>query len=320
MRPCCGCPASGSPAPGASSPPGGWGPSPSRGSRGWGWCSSGPSTSSPAPAGCCEGLRVREDGILRHLAGPGAPRPGPGPAPEQLSLFDARRLGGCHHDAGPRSAITYDGSFAGFLTCVFESYVHHEERRSASPPARTRASPSGPSGGGHPTGTRRERVYRSLASQHLPGRPAAGDPRLSHLPARAGTAACTAFLRLGYQRGPGRRSGTSPTTGSTAVDQAVRHLNERGPPAQGLCPLLRPGGGAGGGDRAQKPGAAPAPAPLLRPVLRGALPHLRPHPPGGSLIYQPGRWAIRARWRTLPPGRRRGRRSVDLPASVAAVL
>ena len=75
-RPCCGCPASGCAPPGASSPPGGWGPSPSRASKPWGWVLKRAQYFLTCSGKMLEGLRVNPDGVLRHLGGPGEARPG----------------------------------------------------------------------------------------------------------------------------------------------------------------------------------------------------------------------------------------------------
>ena len=45
-------------------------------------------------------------------------------------------MGYCDMTGWPQVAYTYDGSFNGFLTCVYESYVHRE--RAAAFSARSR--------------------------------------------------------------------------------------------------------------------------------------------------------------------------------------
>ena len=86
MRPCSGCPASGSPAPSASSQPGGPDPCPSHGLKKLGVVLKRAQYFITCSGRMLEGLRVREDGILSHLAA--LDRPALAQVqPEQLSLF-----------------------------------------------------------------------------------------------------------------------------------------------------------------------------------------------------------------------------------------
>ena len=59
-------------------------------------------------------------------------------------------------------SYAYDGSFAGFLTCVFASYAHREEPMSFSTPEDGRIS-LWPERTVDTDETRAQRVYRSLA-------------------------------------------------------------------------------------------------------------------------------------------------------------
>lgn len=171
----------------------------------------------------------------------------------------------------------YDGSYPGFLTCVFESYAHREEAVCFTSPEEDRLT-LWPERHVDTDQAKAERVYRSLSKKISPQACRAGDPGFSHLSARAG-AAHVPFPAAGLPTGGGHHPGSHRRPGPRAVEGGAAP-GERGPSAQGVPPLLRSAGGAGRGDRAQKPGASPPPPPLLHPVLRGALPHLRPHPPG----------------------------------------
>lgn len=208
----------------------------------------------------------------------------------------------------------YDGSYPGFLTCVFESYAHREEAVCFTSPEEDRLT-LWPERHVDTDQAKAERVYRSLSKKISPQAcRLVTQAFLTCLPERE--LHMYRFLRLGYQRGGGHHPGSHRRPGPRAVEGGAAP-GERGPSAQGVPPLLRSAGGAGRGDRAQKPGASPPPPPLLHPVLRGALPHLRPHPPG---VADPSAQSVghsaRGRLCPCPAGAGGG----DLPASVEAVL
>ena len=78
----------------------------------------------------------------------------------------------------------YDGTYAGFLTCVFDSFRHREEPADFTPFSEAAASfyPQ------RAVETHREkarRVYRPLPGPVRPGGKAVGGAGLSHLPGGA---------------------------------------------------------------------------------------------------------------------------------------
>ena len=98
-------------------------------------------------------------------------------------------------------SYAYDGSFAGFLTCVFASYAHREEPMSFSTPEDGRIS-LWPERTVDTDEARAQRVYRSLAPRlGQEGRRLAGYGFLTCLEERE--LHLWRFLRLGYDRGPG---------------------------------------------------------------------------------------------------------------------
>ena len=97
-------------------------------------------------------------------------------------------------------SYAYDGSFAGFLTCVFASYAHREEPMSFSTPEDGRIS-LWPERTVDTDETRAQRVYRSLAPRlGQEGRRLAVYGFLTCLEERE--LHLWRFLRLGYDRGP----------------------------------------------------------------------------------------------------------------------
>lgn len=182
----------------------------------------------------------------------------------------------------------YDGSYPGFLTCVFESYAHREEAVCFTSPEEDRLT-LWPERHVDTDQAKAERVYRSLSKKISPQACRAGDPGFSHLSARAG-AAHVPFPAAGLPTWGGHHPGSHRRPGPRAVEGGAAP-GERGPSAQGVPPLLRSAGGAGRGDRAQKPGAS-----LLRPhfCTRYSGEHFliydRTH--RELLIHQPSRWAI----------------------------
>lgn len=106
----------------------------------------------------------------------------------------------------------YDGSYPGFLTCVFESYAHREEAVCFTSPEEDRLT-LWPERHVDTDQAKAERVYRSLSKKISPQAcRLVTQAFLTCLPERE--LHMYRFLRLGYQRG--RTSpGISPTTGST---------------------------------------------------------------------------------------------------------
>ena len=116
----------------------------------------------------------------------------------------------------------YDGSLAGFLTCVFEAYTHREEPADFTPfdqacasfYASARWKPTGPRPSGctalwRPSWERRERT--GCCVDFLPACP-------------TGNLWLWRFLRLGYKRGPGfTRDLTHPVVNQ--VHKAVQALS-----------------------------------------------------------------------------------------------
>lgn len=136
----------------------------------------------------------------------------------------------------------YDGSFEGFLTCIFESYAQKEVLTAISCgedipfmlfPVRTVLTDR----------DHAARVYRKVVklSPEAAG-PAA--PRLSHLPAGPGNAPVPSG---GEAAGGGAPVPPGPVDETLyPILRAVRHLNGEVHQVQGLRPLLRPGGRTGG--------------------------------------------------------------------------
>lgn len=181
----------------------------------------------------------------------------------------------------------YDGTFAGFLTCVFESYVNHEEpvefRTPDDPccslyPLRTATT--------HPEHARR--VYRSLAKLGREGRALVTRGFLTCLPERE--LWLWRFLQLGYARGPSvTRDLTDPTVDK--VRKAVHHLNEEAHLYTGFVRFSELNGVLAGEIEPKN-----RVLPLLRPHFCGRYPqerfvlHDRTH--HEALFHQPEDWAI----------------------------
>ena len=115
----------------------------------------------------------------------------------------------------------YDGSFAGFLTCVFEAYACREEPAAFAGPADAQAA-LWPERRVDADRDKARRVYRSLA----PRLGAEGKRLVTY-----GFLTCLEerelhlwrLMKLGYERGPGfTRALTDPRV--AAVWKAVQHL------------------------------------------------------------------------------------------------
>lgn len=182
----------------------------------------------------------------------------------------------------------YDGSFAGFLTCVFESYVNREEpvefRLPDDPccslyPLRAVA----------PDREHARRVYRSLADKlGWQGQRLVARGFLTCLPDKE--LWLWRFVRMGYRRGPSLlRDLTDPTVDK--LRKAVYHLEHEAHLYTGFVRFSQLEGVLVGEIEPKN-----RVLPLLRPHFCGRYPqenfvlHDRTHKE--ALVHQPGRWAI----------------------------
>ena len=158
----------------------------------------------------------------------------------------------------------YDGSFAGFLCCVFAAYLHKEapacflgpeDGRFSLWPEREIATEQ----------ARAKRVYQSLDKKiGVQGRQLVVNGFLTCLPEKE--LALWEFLRLGYERGPGVvRDLTDDRV--NRLTRAVQHLTGEAHLLKGFTRFSEQDGPLWS-DHPQKPGPPPAASPLLCPVLR----------------------------------------------------
>ena len=188
----------------------------------------------------------------------------------------------------PEYAYLYDGTFAGFLTCVYESYACRERPVVFAAPEEARISL-------YPEKTvetdeeKARRVYRSLA-----GRISPAAQRLASL----GFLTCLEerervicdFIRLGYTVGAGVTHWlTDPRV--APLDRAVRALTSEAHQYKGFV-RFSDFGGLLAGEIEPKNRVLP----LLRPHFCGRFPHetflLYDKTHREALLAQPGRWAI----------------------------
>ena len=181
----------------------------------------------------------------------------------------------------------YDGSFSGFLSCVFESYVHREEpvefRTPEDPCCSLYPQRTIPTHQGHAM-----RVYRSLGKLGPAGRDLLIRGFLTSLPERE--LWLWRFLRMGYDRGPAfTRDLTDPTVDT--VRRAVQHLNSEAHQYKGFVRFSDLNGILVGEIQPKN-----RVLPLLRPHFRGRYPgenlvlHDRTH--HEALFSRPSEWAI----------------------------
>ena len=188
----------------------------------------------------------------------------------------------------PRFAYEYDGSFAGFLTCVFEAYAHKEE------PACFLTHGDGrmtlwPERAVDTDEQKARRVYRSLErSMGAQGKRLVTYGFLTCLEERE--LILWDFLRLGYERGPSVvRDLTNPRV--AALGKAVGHLTNEAHLLKGFTRFSDQDGVLAGEIQPQN---------RVLPLLR---PHFAARYPGESLVlydrthrealfYQKGKWAI----------------------------
>ena len=181
----------------------------------------------------------------------------------------------------------YDGSYAGFLTCVFECYANREE------PVEFR-TPEEPCCSLYPLRTvaadreRARRVYRSLDKLGREGKSLAVRGFLTCLPDRE--LWLWRLLRLGYDRGPGFTRDLADPTVDT-VRKAVLRLNSEAHKYTGFVRFSEYQGVLAGEIEPKN-----RVLPLLRPHFCGRYPqetfalHDRTH--REVLLHRPGQWAI----------------------------
>ena len=181
----------------------------------------------------------------------------------------------------------YDGSYAGFLTCVFESYVHREE-----PAGFTRfdeaAASFYPQRAVETDPAHARRVYRALDQLGQTGRRWAIRGFLSCLPERE--LWLWRFYQLGFQE---KRAVSQDLTNPVVdtVRRAVRHLEEEAHLLTGFVRFSELEG-ALVGEISPKNWVLP----LLRPHFCGRYPQERfllyDRTHQEALIHVPGKWAI----------------------------
>ena len=182
----------------------------------------------------------------------------------------------------------YDGTFSGFLTCVFETYVNQEE------PVEFR-TPEDPCCSLYPQRTiitveeHAQRVYRSFSPKlGHEGRELAARGFLTCLPEKE--LWLWRLIRVGYERGPAFvRDLTDPTVDK--VRKAVQQLNNEAHLYTGFVRFSDQGGVLVGEIEPKN-----RVLPLLRPHFCSRYPqerfvlHDRTH--GEALFHQPNQWAI----------------------------
>ena len=150
-------------------------------------------------------------------------------------------------------SYTYDGSFAGFLTCMDESFQHFEEPMAFQGPEEDRTSLY-PERVVPTDENRAKRFYRQLRQKvSKEAQTLVAHAFLTCMPDRE--CAIWQFLKFAQTIGPG--------VTYWIADDRVNRLNKA---------------------VQKKPGAAPAAAPLLPAVPGGDVPHLRQHPPRGAAL------------------------------------
>lgn len=181
----------------------------------------------------------------------------------------------------------YDGSYPGFLTCVFESYAHREEAVCFTSPEEDRLT-LWPERHVDTDQAKAERVYRSLSKKISPQAcRLVTQAFLTCLPERS----CTCTVSCGWAtNGGGHHPGSHRRPGPRAVEGGAAP-GERGPSAQGFLRFSDQQGVLVGEIEPKN-----RVLPLLRPhfCTRYSGEHFliydRTH--RELLIHQPGRWAI----------------------------
>jgi len=181
----------------------------------------------------------------------------------------------------------YDGTFAGFLTCVFENYVNHEEPVEFRGPEEATCSLY-PERVIVTDQSSAKRVYRALHKLGPEGRRLAIHGFLTCLPNRE--IWLWRFLRRGFQHGPSFVQ-TLEDPAVSKVWTAVRHLENEAHLYTGFARFSDLDGVLVG--EIEPKGRV---LPLLRPHFCSRYPqeqlvlHDRTH--NEALFHQPGKWAI----------------------------
>ncbi|OUN22894.1 DNA metabolism protein [Flavonifractor sp. An82] len=188
----------------------------------------------------------------------------------------------------PRFSYSYDGSFAGFLTCVFTAYANKEEPACFLGPEEDQAA-LWPQRTVDTDQQKARRVYRSLDKKlGSQGKRLVTYGFLTCLPQRE--LCLWDFLKLGYERGPAVvRDLTDPRV--AVLGKAVQHLTREAHLLKGFTRFSDQGGALAG---------EIAPKNRVLPLLR---PHFAARYPGETLILydrthhealfcQKGQWAI----------------------------
>ena len=191
-------------------------------------------------------------------------------------------------DHGTPFAYLYDGSYAGFLTCIYESYVRKELPVSFSTPEDPRISLY-PERAVETEEAHAGRVYRSLSQRiSLDAQRLVTRGFLTCMPEKEER--IYAFVRLGYRIGPAVvRDLTDPRVAPLVT--ALTHLKGEAHQLQGFLRFSEQGGVLT---------AEIEPKNRVLPLLR---PHFCARYSGErfviydrthreALFYQPGRWAI----------------------------
>ncbi len=181
-------------------------------------------------------------------------------------------------------SYAYDGSFAGFLTCVFASYAHREEPMSFSTPEDGRIS-LWPERTVDTDETRAQRVYRSLAPRlGQEGRRLAVYGFLTCLEERE--LHLWRFLRLGYDRGPWVvRDLTDDRV--AVLTRAVGHLTGEAHLLKGFTRFSEQEGVLVG-EIAPKTGCSPSSGPTSAPAIRRSPSSSTTAPTGRRCFTGPG--------------------------------
>ena len=188
----------------------------------------------------------------------------------------------------PRFSYSYDGSFAGFLTCVFTAYANKEEPACFLGPEEGQAA-LWPERAVDTDQQKARRVYRSLdRSMGTQGKRLVTYGFLTCLPQRE--LCLWDFLKLGYERGPAvMRDLTDPRV--SVLGKAVQHLTHEAHLIKGFTRFSDQDGALVGEIE---------PKNRVLPLLR---PHFAARYPGETLVLydrthqealfcQKGKWAI----------------------------
>ena len=225
-----------------------------------------------------EGLRFTPESVLRALISEEKQKLAAQDVPEQLSFshpipHDRTTSAGCLSGTCPKGGLTmvayrYDGSFDGFLCCVFESYIRREVPVQILPEEEAQVSL-------YPEkwiGTdpdRAERVYTSLSRKISPeARELVETGFLTCLPERERL--LYRFIRMGYRHGAQVTSWLADDTVST-LRKAAFSAGHEGPSIDRVSPLFRAKRHAGRHHHPEKPRTSFNPGAFQQPFQRGNL-------------------------------------------------